>query len=206
MTLERARRLFNSFCPKGLAAPRDGHGRCFVERRVPRTSGDPWRDRKMKVRWIATGGLALAGLLAVPPESQAETRVGIVIAHDSRDYRHSGYRHHDTYRLGYERGYQDGIRHGAKDGHRDDSYNFWHDRRYRRGDAGYRGWMGPRHEYVAGYRRGYEQGYRRAFVGTRHRHPGRDGWCYENHGGRYGRYGYDDDRDDERLRKDPYPY
>lgn len=174
----------------------------------------------MKRTWMASGILA-AAVMGLPAPAQAGVRIGIVlVGHDDHAY------YRDTYRIGFNRGYEDGLRHGGKDGHRHKDYNFWHDKRYRRGDAGYKRYCGPKHEYVAAYRRGYELGYRNAYAGSRHRHAGEDGYCYQRHDGGYDdryRYGdryryrdddryrdrYDDrydrrDRDDDVIYEDPY--
>jgi hypothetical protein len=156
----------------------------------------------MKATWMA-GVLAAAGMLAAPARLQAAPGVGIGILiggdHDRRDGYGQSYDYgRDAYRIGYDRGFEEGIKHGAKDGHKGESYNFWHDKRYRNGDSGYKGYYGPKHEYVAGYRRGYEAAYRRAYVETRHRHYGRQGYCYERHDDRdyyRDRDGYYRDRD-----------
>lgn len=138
----------------------------------------------MRGMWLASGVLAVAGA-ALPAAA---------ITHE-----YDGH-HRRAFDRGFERGYREGLEHGAKDTHRDEDYNFWHDRRYRKGDAGYRFWYGPRYEYQAGFRRGYEEGYRRAYASygrgyggrygyeraVRHRHRGQDGWCYERHDGPYG--------------------
>lgn len=131
----------------------------------------------MRAVWLATGLMTAAGIVAVPAKSEAGARLGVAIfvGHDS------GYGYRDAFRIGFDRGYRDGQRHGAKDGHGDDDYNFWHDRRYRKGDAGYRPWFGSRHEYVAGYRRGYEKAYGNTYAATRHRHRGQKGYCDLRH-------------------------
>jgi hypothetical protein len=123
----------------------------------------------MRVTAMAVGVLATAGLLASAMPSQAD---GVVVV---------SYRQRDTYRVGFDKGYQDGFYHGERDDRRDENFNFWHDGRYRSGDAGYRPYYGRHHEYVSGYRAGYERGYREAYLGRRHRHRGRDGYCYDRH-------------------------
>lgn len=165
----------------------------------------------MKWAWMTAGVLAGASVFVLPASSHADTRIGIgvVLGSDHRDHGRYDRRYRDTFRIGFDRGYQEGVRHGAKDGRRHDDYNFWHDRRYRKGDSGYRRDFGPKHEYVAGYRRGYEQAYRGAYTSVRHRHAGRDEYCYERHDDRYDRDRYDRgrgryDRDDRDDRYDRY--
>ncbi len=131
----------------------------------------------MKASWLAAGVLAAAGVAALPAEARGDVRVGvgILVGHDHR------WGNPDTYRLGYERGLREGSEHGYGDGRRGRAFNFWHAGEYRRGE-GYRGWMGPRSEYVAGFRRGYEQAYQRAYAAGRRecrdrryeRYPDRD--------------------------------
>lgn len=139
----------------------------------------------MKVTGMAVGVLAAAGWLASVAPSQAD---GVVFV---------SHRHRDAHRIGFDRGYQDGFHHGARDERHDESFNFWHDRRYQRGDVGYRRGYGRHHDYVAGYRAGYERGYREAFVGRRHRHRGRDGYCYDLHDRATRRDRWDRDWDDD---------
>ena len=81
----------------------------------------------------------------------------------------------ETFRIGADRGYEEGLRHGRHDGARRAGYRLSDDRRYRRGDAGYRRAFGPRHEYVRGFRSGYERGYRDGYESARRgRHGYRD--------------------------------
>jgi len=150
----------------------------------------------MKATWLATGLLAAAGATAFPAEARADVHVGIgiLLGHDhDRGYR-------DTYRIGYERGLREGSEHGYSDGRRGRSFNFWHAGEYRHGE-GYQRWMGPRSEYLAGFRRGYEQAYRRAYFAARERGDHRYGYR-----GRDG-YGDDDDRFiyEEPSYRNPYP-
>jgi hypothetical protein len=115
----------------------------------------------MKGIGLATGLLAAAGLLAVPEPARAGVQIGVGVQLDHG----TGYGYaRDVFRAGYERGYGDGSREGARDGRRDHRYSFWDDKRYRRADAGYERWMGPKHRYQDAYRRGYEEGYRRAYA------------------------------------------
>ena len=131
--------------------------------------------------WFLAGALAAVGSLALPGESQAGLRIGILVGHDH------GYR--DTYRIAFGNGYQEGLRHGAEDGREDESFDFWHDRAYRTGDAGYRFDHGPRHEYVYGFRAGYERGYREGYWRNHDRS------CRRHHGEDYGRRDNYRDRD-----------
>jgi len=114
----------------------------------------------MRTSWLAAGVLGVASVAAAPVESQAaDVRFGIGVF--IGDYRH--HPHPDTFRLGYERGLREGSEHGFVDGRKGRSFNFWHDRDYRRSHDGYRGWMGPKWEYASGFRKGYERGYRQAY-------------------------------------------
>jgi hypothetical protein len=133
------------------------------------------------MKWIgmATGLLATASLLAVPEPAAAGVGFGVQLDHGTGYGSGRG-----VFRAGYERGYDDGYREGAKDGRHDQRYSFWDDKRYRRADAGYHGWMGPKHRYQDAYRRGYEEGYRRAYA--------RFDW--DRDGGRPGRGGYPERR------------
>ena len=112
--------------------------------------------------------VVVAGLLAVPARAQAAPRVGIGIVLGG------GHRHRDRYDSGptairtasgtiaaSKRASAQARRTGIAG-----SYNFWNDRRYRNGDSGYKRRYGPKHKYVAGFRRGYEEGYRRAYAGS----------------------------------------
>lgn len=106
-----------------------------------------------------TAALAAAAFVAVPTESRADVHVGVGI-HVGNDY-NRGYR--NTWRIGYDRGFEDGEREGVKDGRRHERFSYRDEGRYRDGDGGYRGWMGPRHEYVNAYRRGFQEGYRNGY-------------------------------------------
>jgi hypothetical protein len=127
----------------------------------------------MKATWTAAGALATLGLLAIPPEATAGVRGAIEIRlgsgyRDGRDYRDPrGYRQRDGFRLGYDRGYDEGARRGYQDGRRGRRHDYARHRDYRRADRGYKGWMGPRRNYAAGFRRGYEAGYSRAYASAR---------------------------------------
>ncbi len=139
----------------------------------------------MKRLWM-TGLLVAGAALALPAASQAaDWGVGVRIASDhpyaqygpGYGYRGSG----PAYRYGYDRGWREGSEEGRNDGRKHHDPRYWRDDEYRDGDKGYKHWMGPKGEYVAGFRQGYEAGYRRAYASFR---PG---------------YGRDDD---DRYRRD----
>src|SRR5262249_17305080 len=104
---------------------------------------------------------------------------------------------------GYDRGFQDGLNHGLVDAKRGQSFNFWHDEAYRCGDAGYYRGLGPRGEYVSGYRGGYEVGYRKAYASFGHHYDRHYDRRYDERYRGYDRNGYDrnedqnDDDDDD---------
>lgn len=106
-----------------------------------------------------TAALAAAAFVAVPAESRADVRAGVGIQVGD------GYNrtHRNTWSAGYGRGFEDGQREGIKDLRHHERFSFWDEGRYRDGDVGYRGWMGPRYEYVSAYRRGFEEGYRKGY-------------------------------------------
>lgn len=148
--------------------------------------------------FLTSGVLALVVLATSPAAAKADSLFGIGIVVGGG---HGRYDARDAYHHGFERGRADGAEHGYKDGRKCRDFNFWHHSEYRDGDRGYRRWMGPRWDYVAGYRRGYESGYRRAYASAR------PGWHDRNarywrddryrDGDRYRgdrRYGYDEDR------------
>ena len=113
--------------------------------------------------WMA--GLLVAGTaLALPAASRAAdggvaVRVGVDYGHGPGP-RQGG----PAYRYGYDRGWREGSDEGRKDcrKHRDPRYR--REGEYRDGDKGYKHWMGPKWDYVAGFRQGYEAGYRRAYA------------------------------------------
>jgi hypothetical protein len=154
----------------------------------------------MKPQVLLASGLAV-GLLAVALPSQAGSlRVGVVFSSDDHGYGHRddrGYGYRDTYRVGYDRGREEGFEHGVKDGRRHRDFGFAHDRKYRRGDHGYRRHYGPKHVYVEGFRSGYQAGYRSGYRSAYgHRHHERDDWRERDARDRY-------DREiDERARRD----
>lgn len=141
----------------------------------------------MNAKWVVSSGvLVLAGLLTAPAVARADTHVGIgiVVGGGHRDSR-------GAFQAGFDRGRAEGAERGYRDGRRGRVANFWHDSAYRDADRGYRGWMGPRWDYEAGYRRGFEAGYRQACASAR------QGW-------RDGRWDRDDRyRGDERIYEEP---
>jgi hypothetical protein len=141
----------------------------------------------MKVTRVVWSSVLAVGVLAAAPAAvKAEPRVGISVVVNG------GYGHdmRGAFRYGFERGRSEGAERGYRDGRQGRGGDLRGDSWYRGGDRGYRGWMGPRWDYAAGYRQGYETAYRRACVSARS-------------GGRGGdtRYGYDR-RDDDRYRSD----
>ncbi len=142
----------------------------------------------MKRLWI-TAMLVAGVALALPAASQAaDWGIGVRVGSDygyGRGYREGG----PAFRYGYDRGWREGSDEGRNDcrKHRDPRY--WREGEYRDGDKGFKHWMGPKRDYVAGFRQGYEAGYRRAYAAFGPRYDDRY---------RYGdRYRYD-----ERYRRD----
>jgi hypothetical protein len=131
-------------------------------------------EEKMKVTWLGAGALA-AALLGLPSPSQAGVRVGvgILVGHGYGYDNGYGWRHQDTYRVGYDRGFQDGLANGLTEAKRGERFDFWNDHAYRCGDVGYYRRLGSRGEYVSGYRGGYEVGYRKAYGSFGHRYERR---------------------------------
>jgi hypothetical protein len=112
----------------------------------------------MKRLWIV--GLLVTGAAAVTPApARADWRVTLSVSHE----RGTG----PAFRYGYDRGWREGSDEGYRDGRRSRDPRFWRDSEYRNGDCGYKRWMGPRWDYVAGFRQGYAAGYRRAFAAAR---------------------------------------
>ncbi|HSD27257.1 MAG TPA: hypothetical protein VLL75_08130 [Vicinamibacteria bacterium] len=144
----------------------------------------------MKRLWIA-GMLVAGAALALPAESRSDWRDSAGVRADyGRDYRGGG----PAFRYGYDRGWREGSEEGRNDCRKHRDPRFWREGEYRDGDKGYKGWMGPRRDYEAGFRRGYESGYRRAYAAFR---PGWRG--YDD------RYRYDDrHRYDDRYRDDDW--
>jgi hypothetical protein len=102
-----------------------------------------------------------------------------------------------AYRYGYDRGWREGSDEGRNDGRKHRDPRYWREGEYRDGDKGYKGWMGPKWDYVAGFRQGYQAGYRRAYAAFR------PGWRDDDRN-RYGDRYRDDDRYryDDRYRRD----
>jgi hypothetical protein len=147
----------------------------------------------MSAKWVVSSGvLVLAGLVGAPAVARADTHVGIGIVfsgdHGYRDSR-------SAFQYGLERGRSEGAERGYRDGRRCNDASFWRDSAYRDADRGYRGWMGPRWDYEAGYRRGFEGAYRQAYASAR------PGWRDHRDGDRWNR----DDRyrGDARIYEDP---
>lgn len=116
------------------------------------------------------GAVAAVLAAAFTPNFARPVQAGAAAADDgysrgrygSRGYESRGYGY-DTFRIGLDKGYGEGLREGRRDGERRREYRFSNDRRFRRGDAGYRRSFGPRYEYVRGFRAGYERGYRAGY-------------------------------------------
>jgi len=114
---------------------------------------------------LLVAGMLVAGAAAVWPQaSAADWRGGapLVMSHD-----YGSRRAGPAFRYGYDRGWREGSEEGHRDGRRRRDARFWRDDEYRDGDRGYKGWMGPRWDYAAGFRQGYESGYRRAYAAAR---------------------------------------
>lgn len=138
---------------------------------------------------MKSGAWAVAAMLAAFTASAAADDGYYRGRSGSRGY---GYGR-ETFRIGLDKGYSEGLREGRRDGERHRGYRFSDDRRFRRGDAGYRRSFGPRYEYVQGYRSGYERGYRAGYEASR-RYAYRRGYggdrYYKDDGYRRGRYRY----------------
>jgi len=143
--------------------------------------------------FVWSGVLAVGVFAAAPAVVKAAPRVGITVVLNSDGYGrdNGGYRRdvRGAFRYGFERGRSEGADRGYRDERQGRGGDFRRDSWYRDGDRGYRGGMGSRSEYAAGYRQGFEAAYRSACVSAR---SGRD---------RDARYGYDR-RDDDRYRSD----
>ena len=114
---------------------------------------------------LLVAGMLVAGAAAPWPQaSAADWRggVGLEVSRE-RGLRGAG----PAFRYGYDRGWREGSEEGHRDGRRRRDARFWRDDEYRDGDRGYKGWMGPRWDYAAGFRQGYESGYRRAYAAAR---------------------------------------
>jgi hypothetical protein len=133
-------------------------------------------------RALIAGMLAAGAAVAWPQAAAADGRlvVGAGVSHDP-GHRGAG----PAFRYGYDRGWREGSEEGHRDGRRCRDARFWRDEEYRDGDRGYKRWMGPRWDYVAGFRQGYESGYRRAYA------AGRPGWSNPGRDRRGERYPHD---------------
>jgi hypothetical protein len=132
----------------------------------------------MKRLGVAAMVLSGAAFLA-PAPATADWHLGVGFRYEPAP-RGAG----PAFRHGYDRGWREGSDEGYRDAHRHRDAAFWREGEFRDGDGGYRRWMGPRWDYVAGFRRGYAEGYRRAYAAAR---PGwRDGRGDDD------RYPYDD--------------
>lgn len=132
---------------------------------------------------LLVAGMLMAGAAAASTQAaSADWRVGVGIgvSHDRHPWGDS-----PAFRYGYDRGWREGSEEGHRDGRRCRDARFWRDDEYRDGDRGYRRWMGPRGDYVAGFRQGYESGYRRAYAAAR------PGWRDRGRDRGHERYGYD---------------
>jgi flagellar biosynthesis/type III secretory pathway protein FliH len=117
-------------------------------------------------RFVIVFGLAAAASASLPAASQASGRRAVVAVAQNHD-RHEGRDARSAFRYGYDRGWREGSREGRSDGRRHRDERFWREGDFRHADSGYRRWMGPRPEYMRGYREGYAQGYRRAYKHAR---------------------------------------
>jgi hypothetical protein len=126
-------------------------------------------------RLTMAGVLALAAVAALPLPARAA------------DWRDAS----SAFRYGYDRGWRDGTEEGHRDGRRARDPRYWREDDFRDADSAYRRWMGPRVDYVKGYREGYGKGYRRAYAAARPEWRDRD-WDRDR--------GSDRDRDDQRRR------
>jgi hypothetical protein len=133
----------------------------------------------MRTTWIAVSALAIAGIVGLPPSSQADVRfgVGVVVG--------GGPRSRGAFGFGLDRGFEDGYRYGNRDARAHRRFDPWRHGRYRSGTHGYRGRYGARWDYVSGYRSGFERGYRDAYDAL---------WGRRGRGYRDERRGYRDDR------------
>ncbi|HXY39142.1 MAG TPA: hypothetical protein VEQ10_05705, partial [Vicinamibacteria bacterium] len=141
--------------------------------------------------------LAMAGLMAAAtavalPASARAADVAVFgrvlfVDHDDARYRADSHGTGPAFRHGYDRGWRDGSDEGGNDGRHNHDPRFWEEGRYRDGDHGYKGWMGPKWDYANGYRDGYAAGYRRAYASAR------PGWRDRDD---YRRWRYPYDRDD----------
>ena len=115
----------------------------------------------MKRLGVAAMVLSGAALLA-PAPSTADGHFGVGFRYEQSP-RVGG----PAFRYGYDRGWREGSEEGYRDARRGRDGSFWREGEFRDGDRGYKHRMGPRPDYVAGFRRGYEDGYRRAYAAAR---------------------------------------
>jgi hypothetical protein len=159
----------------------------------------------MKATRVLWSGVLAAGVFAaVPAAVKAAPGVGITVVLNGGGHDHVGYGRdmRGAFRYGFERGRSEGAERGYRDDRRGRGGDFRRDSWYRDGDRGYRGGMGSRSEYAAGYRQGFAAAYRSACLSAR---SGGHGEARYGHDRRDGdRYGSDPryDRDDERYRDD----
>jgi hypothetical protein len=113
-------------------------------------------------RLAIVGLLATGSAVALPACATAQGNAAFGVAYH-RDARGVG----PAFRHGFDRGWREGTERGLKDARRGRDPRFWRDSAYRDGDRGYRRFMGPRWDYVAGYREGYASAYRRAWASVR---------------------------------------
>jgi hypothetical protein len=123
----------------------------------------------MQRLWMA-GMLVAGATLALPAASHAAdwglaVRVGP--DHPYAQYGPGSRPGGPAYRYGYDRGWREGSDEGRNDGRKHHDPRYWREGEYRDGDNGYKHWMGPKGDYVAGFRQGYEAGYRRAYAAFR---------------------------------------
>jgi len=111
-----------------------------------------------------SAALAIAAVAALP-EARADVRVGVAIgAHDERGtWRDAG----RAFRYGFDRGWRDGSESGHRDARRSRGPQLRRHDDFRDADNSYRGWMGSRRDFSAGYREGFAGGYKRAYVAAR---------------------------------------
>ena len=143
--------------------------------------------------FVWSGVLAVGVFAAAPAVVKAAPRVGITVVLNGGGYgRDNGGYGRDmrgAFRYGFERGRSEGADRGYRDVRLGRGGDFRRDSWYRDGDRGYRGGMGSRSEYAAGYRQGFETAYRNACASARSSGRGDT------------RYGYDP-RNDDRYRND----
>jgi hypothetical protein len=147
-------------------------------------------------RFLGSGLLVLGVFTAMPAVAKADPGLDVSIVLGGGDYGRGGRDSRGGCGYGLERGRSEGAERGYRDARRGDRFEVRRDSWYRDGDRGYKGWMGPRGQYAAGYRQGFEAAYRRAFASARDDRHGRDRG-YDRDRERDDR-GYDRERDDRR--------